>query len=267
MPAFRKRRPMRSSRPMPLGDLLHVRARGLADVGDGVDVGNFQREKGIGGVLDEFGGIDVGDDDRRVERRVNFLHRRHGPLRADADDHPVGLHQIADGKTFAQKFGIADHVKFHLGRAIAFDGFGDLFAGLDRHGAFVHDNFISRHGGGNVARDFFDEAQIHRTVRLRRRGHGDENHVGFLDALGGAAGERQPSGGDIFLHEFFESRLINRDAAGLEQFDLGRVVVHAHDLMPDFGEAGAGDQADVTRADEGELHGSVVWLERSRRSG
>ena len=89
---------------MPLRDFLHVRAGGFADVGDGVDVGNFQREKRIGRVLDEFGGIDVGDDDGRVERRVNLLHRRDGPLRADADDHAVRLHQIADGKTFAQKF-------------------------------------------------------------------------------------------------------------------------------------------------------------------
>ena len=64
------------------GDFLHIRAGGLANGGDGVDVGNFQREKGIRRVLDQFGGIDVGDDDRRVERRVNFLHRRNRPLRA-----------------------------------------------------------------------------------------------------------------------------------------------------------------------------------------
>ena len=129
---------------MPCGDFLHVRAGRFADGGDGVDVGNFQRQKRIGGVLDEFGGIDVGDDDGRVERRVNLLHRRDGPLRTDADDNAVGLHQIADGETFAQEFGIAHHIKVHLRRAIAFDGFGDLFAGLDRHGAFVHDDFVGR---------------------------------------------------------------------------------------------------------------------------
>ena len=72
---------------------------------------------------------------------------------------------------------------------------------------------------------------------------------------------------DVFLHQFFESRLVNGDAAGLEQFDLGRVIVHADDVMADFGETSAGDQADVARADDGELHGSVVWLERSRRGG
>jgi hypothetical protein len=30
--------------------------------------------------------------------------------------------------------------------------------------------------------------------------------------------------------------------------------------MPDFGEAGASDQANVTRSDEGELHGLAVGL-------
>ncbi len=142
MPALRKRRPMRSSKPDAVGHLLHVRAGGFADGGDGVDVGNLQREKRIRRVLDEFGGIDVGDDNRRVERRVNLLHGRDRPLRADADDHAVGLHQIADGKTFAEKFRIADDIKFHLRLAITLDGLGHLFAGLDRHGAFVHDDLV-----------------------------------------------------------------------------------------------------------------------------
>jgi hypothetical protein len=79
-------------------------------------------------------------------------------LRTGADDDAVGFHQIADGKTFAQKFGIAHHVKFHLRRAITFDGLGDFLARFDRHGAFVHDNFVTRHGGGDVARNSFDVA-------------------------------------------------------------------------------------------------------------
>ena len=205
-------------------------------------------------MLDEFGGVDVGDDNRRVERLVNFLHRGDGPLRADADDDAVGLHQIADGKTFAEKFRIADDIKFHLRLAIALDGFRNLFAGLDGDGALVHDDFVTGHGGGDVARDVLDEAQVHRTVRLRRRGHGDENHVGFLDALGGAVGEFKPPGGGVFLDEFIEAGFVNRDAAGLEQFDLRRVVVHANDLMADLGETGSRDQADVARSDDRQLH-------------
>src|SRR5208283_373116 len=103
------------------GNFLHVRPGRFAERGDGVDVGNFERQKRIGGVLDEFGGIDVGDDDGRVERRVNLLHHRGGTLRTDTDDNPVRFHQVADGKTFAQKFGVADHIKVHLRPAIAFN--------------------------------------------------------------------------------------------------------------------------------------------------
>ncbi len=43
---------------------------------------------------------------------------------------------------------------------------------------------------------------------------------------------------------------------GLQQFDLGRVVVHADDLVADLGKAGAGDQADVAGPDDA----SASWL-------
>ena len=70
----------------------------------------------------------------------------------------------------------------------------------------------------------------------------------------------KPAGGDVFLHQFLQARLVNGDAAGLEQFDLGRVVIHADDLVADFGEAGAGDQADVAGADDGQFHGRLFKL-------
>ena len=44
-----------------IGDLFHVRAAGLADGRDGVDVADLEREERVGGVLDEFGRVDVGD--------------------------------------------------------------------------------------------------------------------------------------------------------------------------------------------------------------
>ena len=111
-----------------------------------------------------------------------------------------------------------------------------------------------RHGRGDVARNVLDVAQVHRAVRLRRRRHRDENHVGFLDALGGAVGEFKPPGGDIFLYEIFESGFVNRDAAGLEQFDFRRVVVHANDMVADLGKTGSRDQTDVARSDNRQLH-------------
>ena len=147
-----------------VGHFLHVGAGGFAKDRNGVDVGNFQGQKRIGRVLDQFRGIDVRDDDRRVEGRINFLHGLHRPLGANPHHHPVGLHQVLDGEAFAQKFGIADHVEVHPGLAVALDRFGDLFAGLDRDGAFVHHDLVARHGAGDFARDALDETQIHRAI-------------------------------------------------------------------------------------------------------
>jgi hypothetical protein len=36
----------------------------------------------------------------------------------------------------------------------------------------------------------------------------------------------------------------------LEQFDLGHVIVHAHNMMADFRETGARDQTNVPGADD-----------------
>jgi len=49
--------------PHAVGDLLDIGAGHLAQDGNGVDVGNLQREEGIGRVLDQFRGSDVGDND------------------------------------------------------------------------------------------------------------------------------------------------------------------------------------------------------------
>ena len=47
---------MRLSRPMPRGDLLHVGADLLAEVGHLVDEGDLHREEGVGGIFDQLGG-------------------------------------------------------------------------------------------------------------------------------------------------------------------------------------------------------------------
>ena len=40
--------------------------------------------------------------------------------------------------------------------------------------------------------------------------------------------------------------------------DLGRVDVEAEHVVADFGQAGAGDQADVAGADDGDFHGFLI---------
>lgn len=182
---------------------------------------------------------------------VHVLHRLHRAGRTDADDDAIRLHQILDREPLAQEFRVADHVEFHLRFAVALDRLGHLVAGADRHGAFVHDNLVAGHGCRDLPGHGLDKAQIDRAVRLRRRGHGDEDHVGILDAVLGGGGKAEAAGGDVVLHQFGEARLVNGQAAGLKEFDLLRVAIDADDVMADLGETGTGDETHVASADDG----------------
>ena len=237
-----------------VGHFLHIRARRLAQHRDGVDVGNLEREKRIRRVLDQLRRIDVRHDDGGVERGINLLHRGHRPLRADANDHAVGSHQILDGKSLPQKLRVADHVEINVGFAITLDGLRHIVAGLDRHGALINHYFIAGHGAGNLARDLFDEAQIHRPVRQGRRWHGDEDHIRPLHALRRARGETQPARGGVLFYQLLQTWFVNGDAALLQDLHLGGIVIHADHPVAHLGKASTGDEANVACPDNRQLH-------------
>ena len=64
----------------------------------------------------------------------------------------------------------------------------------------------------------------------------------------------QPLGLDVALDQLGQPRLVDRDLAAVEGVDLLLVDVDAGHVVAALGEAGAGDQADVTGADHGDLH-------------
>src|SRR5262249_34053013 len=70
----------------------------------------------------------------------------------------------------------------------------------------------------------------------------------------GVDGELQATGLAIVGDEFLEARLEDRDLAGFEPRDLGRVDIEANDVVADFGEAGARDEADIAGAENRDTH-------------
>src|SRR2546430_9286266 len=97
-----------------MGHFLEVCAYFIAKIGDHVGVTDFQREERIGGVLDELGAVDGGDEEfgfaaRRAgsvvhraaetffeNRAVDFAELRGGGGILDADNNPVRMEKIRD---------------------------------------------------------------------------------------------------------------------------------------------------------------------------
>src|ERR1700674_2162235 len=113
-------------------DFLDVCSDFLAEFGNHVGITDFQRQEGVGGMLDELRAVDGGDEEfrfvawrtssivqRTVEtllnnRPVDLTEFRRGGWILDADDDPVRMEEISHGSTFAQKFRIGRNSKFQI---------------------------------------------------------------------------------------------------------------------------------------------------------
>ena len=69
-------------------------------------------------------------------------------------------------------------------------------------------------------------------------------------------------------HHFIQAGLEDGNAAGLQGFDLGRVLVYADHFMAELRQAGAGHKPDIAGSDHGDAHGESIskaglfWPER-----
>src|SRR6266851_3163026 len=154
---------------------LDVCADFFAKIGNDVGVANFQREERIGGVLDEFGAVDGGDEEFGfVARRagsvvhraaesflengaVDFAELRGSGGILDAHDDAVGVKKIINGGAFAKKFRVGGHAVFYVAVfGIGGEGAAEFEARARGYGAFLDDQFGRFRFGGNLASHVVD---------------------------------------------------------------------------------------------------------------
>ena len=98
-------------RPDAREDLVDVRPGLLAQAGDLVRERQLEGEEGVGGVLDDLGRLDVDDEARPGERRVQREHVIEGVgvrVREPADDDPGRIREIFDCGALAQEFRVRE---------------------------------------------------------------------------------------------------------------------------------------------------------------
>src|SRR5438552_18320153 len=113
-------------------------------------------------MLDQFSRVDISDNDRGIEWRINLFDSGHGPLIPDADHEAVRLHQVLNREAFAQELRVADNVEIHSRLAISLDSFGHLIACFYRDGALIDHDLVARQSAGNLPGHLLDKAQINR---------------------------------------------------------------------------------------------------------
>src|SRR5581483_3887397 len=104
--------------------------------------------------------------------------------------------------------------------------------------------------------DIFDVAEIGRAVRPRRCADRNENCARVPNGARQIRREAQALLTDVLADEDVEAGLVDRDLALLQGFDLVDVDVDARDVIAEVGKTGAGDQADIARPDDRNLHRS-----------
>jgi hypothetical protein len=180
-----------------LGDLLHVGADLLAEVGDLVDEGDLHGEEGVGGVFDQLGGAAFAEIERRlveIERAVDLAHDLDGARLLGAEHDAVGALEVGDGGAFAQEFRVGDDRDVLVRELVAEDAL-DLVAGADGNRRFGDDDGEAGRQRGDFTRGGIDIGEVGMAVAAaRRRADGDEDDVGGGDRGGEILGEIQASG-------------------------------------------------------------------------
>ena len=245
--------------PHAAGDDLDVGADPLAELRDLVDEGDLGRQEAVGGVLDHLGRLDIGDHERHtggLERGVDVEHDVDGALRARADDDAVGAEEVLDRRAFAQELGVRDHRELLLAARVLAHRALDHLTGADRHGRLRDDDLVAVQVVADRLGDLADEGEVGLAVGERRRAHRDEDRARLADRRREVGGELEPPGADVLLDDLLEPGLVDRNLPAHERLDLACILVHAGDRHAEIGQAGSRDQADVSTADDTDLHES-----------
>ena len=89
-------------------------------------------------------------------------------------------------------------------------------------------------------------AQVRRAVLVGRRADRDDLEQAVGDRGLGVGREREPALVPVAGDHFVESRLVDRDLAGVQARDLGRIDIDADHVVAGVCQAGAGHETDVT---------------------
>ena len=237
-------------------DVGDVCAHELAHVRDLVDEAHARREECVRGQLHHLRRGHARTDDRRVETCVEGRNAVAVRLLERTDHDPVRPHEACDRRSLREELGVRDVSDAREPACV--ESRPDRGPGPDGNGALHnHDRPLDV----EVARELVDHGPDRRQVSVsrvrRRRSHRDEEELGALDRLRDVEGEGHALA--VALDELLEARLEDRHPALVEHGDPILEHIAQNDFVTELREAGTGDEADVSGAEDRDVHGYLTF--------
>src|SRR5271167_4584707 len=181
-------------------DFLDISAHLLAKVGYLVNKSYFGRQERVGRVLYQFCGAPDGVKNWRLietKRPIDLCYNFLGVLIFSSDNDAIGMLEIVDCRSLAQKLRIRDDHKVGI-RSRLSDNAVHLVTGANRHRRLGNNDGESVKRGGNFPGGVVNVRKIRMTVTTTRRcANCDENRFRGADGLVERGAERQPTCLDI----------------------------------------------------------------------
>ena len=236
---------------------MNVGSRRLAQGRDLVDEAHLGREKGVARVLGELGALDPGGEDRRLDEVEGTVELAQERLRARVlhpQHDPIGAHEVLDRGALAEELRIGRHVEVGIGAGFC-DQPPHLAGGADGDRGLRHHDRVAPELRSDRLRRLVHVAQIRVAVPAPgRSAHRDEHELRRSHLRTWPLFEPQPSLRGVAPDDILEPRLVDGDLPAPQSLYPVPVDVHARHVRPELGEARAGNEPDVARADHDHPH-------------
>ena len=240
----------------PLGHLAHINGECVADLGDLVHEGDLRSQECVGGVLDHLSCVGVGDEDRAVGEAVKVSHPDGGFAVAGANHHPIRVEEVVDRCAFPQEFGVGHHV--HRTAVPPSDQPLQQACRADRRGALLDYNRLPTHQRGDGAGSVEKDHQVRLAVGGGGGLDGHEDVFAARDALFRIECEAEAALSHPLADQRLKAWFVDGELPPAQALHLLTVDIQTGHPVAQVREAGAGDEANISRAYDRNLHRSSL---------
>ena len=239
-------------------DGARVHGQRFADAANLVGEGNLGGVEGVAGVFHHLGGGPVDHGGFLAKEVFHQVGWRRGAI-ARADDRERRRFKVRHRRALAEELGVVENLQHPAQDEVRQEGLYELLRAAGQHRAAEDERVVLGRLAERVADFAGDTAhvvEVQSARRVRRRADADDGQFGVSDGVGATLRGAEQALGLRALQQFVQAWLDDGRDAVVEVLDLGRMHVHADDVMAVAGEAPRRDRSHVAQTEDADSHAS-----------